>query len=221
MKATANVFDERMGIHVGSVYVVEDVRAGSETERVDQKRCDISHVGHGLDVLSIAHHEKAAGGNLVEQVEDISTVAFAKNNGRPNDHESSRRIFIGPGAIDALSFELGLAVFVKRGKRATLIDGGGLESVNSDAAGKDDFLNSFAASDRTKFSGPVDIDFVIKRKRTDVVAMRCGEVEDGAGAPNQRGECIALADVTFRRLVREFPAFPKIADAEGNVLLGE
>lgn len=36
---------------------------------------DVAHVGHALHIGALAHHEKLAAGNLLEQVIDVATVA--------------------------------------------------------------------------------------------------------------------------------------------------
>ena len=104
------------GVHgkIRFVNIVVNVYAGSKRKAIFNECCHIFHIGHGFYVFSIAHHYEPSICYLIEEIINIASVSFSKNNRGSYDEKGSFGwVLFLPADIYFFSLKLCDAVIIK------------------------------------------------------------------------------------------------------------
>jgi hypothetical protein len=180
---------------------------------MNQECRDVSDVRHGFYISSRTDHEKLAGRYLVEEVIDIAAIAFTEYNRGTHDDQRTRRIFGGPGPVNTLRLKLRFTVSVEWIEWTVLVDRNRLKSIDGDAAGENDPAHTGIAGCMADLLGAAHIYLVVAGERAHIVTVFGGEIDNGIGTLQKRGDRLVSGDVAFGPEFGKLLTAAKVADA--------
>src|SRR5574344_363648 len=115
------VIDQVVGGEVGFVHIVVGfVTRGFLFDQELDESHDVTDVGHGFAILSLADHHKLTGSNLMQEVVDVSSVLFTEDNGGAEDVDVPVAMCFAPLLQHLFGLPFADAVMVERIDRSLL-----------------------------------------------------------------------------------------------------